>query len=844
MIKLVKVNKYFNRFKRNQIHVIQDTTLEFEKSGLVAILGNSGSGKTTLLNAIGGLDKVSSGKIYVNGKKITKRFSGRVDKVRNMNIGYIFQNYNLINDMTVFDNVALALKMCGVKNKAEIKKRVNYILETLGIYKFRNRYANMMSGGERQRVAIARALVKNPNIIIADEPTGNLDSKNSLEIMNIIKSISKDKLVILVTHERQLAEFYASRIIEVVDGKVVNDRVNEHTDDLDYRLESKIYLKEFKEQEDLSKGNINVKFYSDNTGDEEVKVKLVLKNGNIYIEAENHKIEVVDETSSMELVDDYYKKISKEEYEKYQFKYEDIIDKKYKMRYASIYNPITLIIDGFKKVFNYSILKKLLLLGFVVSSMFILYAVSNIMGVTDIKDEKFITKNKEYLNLITDKINVDDYLAYENLEHINYMLPGSSLLTFNIRYNDYYQTRYSTDEFVASVSANELLTEENLIYGRLPEAKNEVVVDKMLLNKLVSGDYYQAKMVGIKDVSEFLNRKVSAGSSSNMFNASSAIELENFVIVGISDLVSPCIYMDRSNFVNLLANTSEGSSGGDMFFDRGMMVMETETSLGGDVDLGGLSKKIYDVNLALDKIELKKGRLPENDYEIIVNQSNSQNMKLNKTIDDKINGNKLKVVGYYTSKEEINYFFTTENTIKYKMLTEKTNITICSNNKQETIDYFRDLGMNIEDVYQKDRDNYTMQIKDSIRSSIVVAAIILGISLIEIFLMMRSSFLSRVKEVGILRAIGVKKKDIYKMFLGEILAITALTATPGLLIMSYVLKGLQLVPYYKDQFMFNGTVLGISIAIIVGFNILVGLLPVRNVIRKTPARILSGNSVN
>lgn len=844
MIKLVKVNKYFNRFKRNQIHVIQDTTLEFEKSGLVAILGNSGSGKTTLLNAIGGLDKVSSGKIYVNGKKITKRFSGRVDKVRNMNIGYIFQNYNLINDMTVFDNVALALKMCGVKNKAEIKKRVNYILETLGIYKFRNRYANMMSGGERQRVAIARALVKNPNIIIADEPTGNLDSKNSLEIMNIIKSISKDKLVILVTHERQLAEFYASRIIEVVDGKVVNDRVNEHTDDLDYRLESKIYLKEFKEQEDLSKGNINVKFYSDNTGDEEVKVKLVLKNGNIYIEAENHKIEVVDETSSMELVDDYYKKISKEEYEKYQFKYEDIIDKKYKMRYASIYNPITLIIDGFKKVFNYSILKKLLLLGFVVSSMFILYAVSNIMGVTDIKDEKFITKNKEYLNLITDKINVDDYLAYENLEHINYMLPGSSLLTFNIRYNDYYQTRYSTDEFVASVSANELLTEENLIYGRLPETKNEVVVDKMLLNKLVSGDYYQAKMVGIKDVSEFLNRKVSAGSSSNMFNASSAIELENFVIVGISDLVSPCIYMDRSNFVNLLANTSEGSSGGDMFFDRGMMVMETETSLGGDVDLGGLSKKIYDVNLALDKIELKKGRLPENDYEIIVNQSNSQNMKLNKTIDDKINGNKLKVVGYYTNKEEINYFFTTENTIKYKMLTEKTNITICSNNKQETIDYFRDLGMNIEDVYQKDRDNYTMQIKDSIRSSIVVAAIILGISLIEIFLMMRSSFLSRVKEVGILRAIGVKKKDIYKMFLGEILAITALTATPGLLIMSYVLKGLQLVPYYKDQFMFNGTVLGISIAIIVGFNILVGLLPVRNVIRKTPARILSGNSVN
>ena len=178
------------------------------------------------------------------------------------------------------------------------------------------------------------------------------------------------------------------------------------------------------------------------------------------------------------------------------------------------------------------------------------------------------------------------------------------------------------------------------------------------------------------------------------------------------------------------------------------------------------------------------------------------------------------------------------------MLSERSNITIYSNNKEETLNYFKNLGMNIENTYEKDKNNYTMQIKDSIRSSIVVAAIILAISLIEIFLMMRSSFLSRVKEVGILRAIGVKKKDIYKMFLGEIIALTTLTAVPGLFVMSYILKGLQLVPYYQDQFMYNGTVLGISIAIIVGFNILVGLLPVHNVIRKTPAKILSGNSVN
>lgn len=319
-------------------------------------------GKTTLLNAIGGLDKVNSGKIFINGKRITRKRSARVDKIRNLNIGYIFQNYNLINNLTVFENVALALKMSGVKNKNEIKKRVNYILERLGIYKYRNRYANMISGGERQRVSIARALVKNPDIIIADEPTGNLDSKNSLEIMNIIKSISKNKLVILVTHERDLAEFYASRIIEVVDGKVVNDRINEHNEELDYRLENKIYLKEFKEVNNLSKDDIDLKVYSNNN--EKLNVKIVVKNGNLYIQAKEKKVEVVDENSSIEFVDDYYKKMSKEEYEKYQFNYDEIINKKYKKRYTSIYNPITLLVDGFKKIYNYSILKKLLLLRF------------------------------------------------------------------------------------------------------------------------------------------------------------------------------------------------------------------------------------------------------------------------------------------------------------------------------------------------------------------------------------------------------------------------------------------------------------------------------------------------
>lgn len=729
--------------------------------------------------------------------------------------------------MTVFQNVALALKMSGVKNKEEIKKRVNYILNQLGIYKYRNRYANMISGGERQRVAIARALVKNPSIIIADEPTGNLDSKNSLEIMNIIKSISKNKLVILVTHERDLAEFYASRIIEVVDGKVVNDRVNEHNEGLDYRLENKIYLKEFENIENLSKDDLDVKIYLDKK--EKLDVKLVVKNGNLYIEAKELKVEVVDDNSSIEFVDDYYKKMSKEEYEKYQFEYEDIINKKYKKKYTSIYNPFTLLIDGFKKIYNYSILKKLLLLGFIASSMFVLFAVSNIMGVTDIKDEKFITRNKNYLTVMEDDIKVKDYLKYEKLDFVDYIIPGDTQVQFEVKYDDFYQTEHAFSMFSASLTNIDIIDETNLILGKMPKNKYEVVIDKKVLENIINASFNNAREAGINKIEDYLNREIS---TDTLMMGQNKIKMKKLKIVGICDCGTPSIYMNKNIFMNVLANSQEGDP-----YSGGIVMSDSETN-------DYLSHKIYDVELAKGKIELTEGRMPKNDYEIIVNEMNEYDMELYETIKDEINGNELKVVGYYDSKENINDFFTTNNTIKYKVIQDSKNLTIYPKDKAKTINYFNEKSKYIEDTYNKDRERYIASNKDAITASIVLASIILAVSLIEMFLMMRSSFLSRVKEVGILRAIGLKKIDIYKMFLGEIIAMTTVTAIPGLLIMVNILKGLQMVPYYQDKFMLNFEVIGISILIIVIFNIIVGLLPVFNVIRKTPAQILSRNDVD
>ncbi len=221
MLKLKNITKTYVSGDE-KVEALKGISLEFRKAEFVSILGQSGCGKTTLLNIIGGLDRYTTGDLIINGKS-TKDFKDRDwDAYRNYSVGFVFQSYNLISHQTVLSNVELALTISGVSKK-ERRERAIKALEDVGLKEQIHKKPNQLSGGQMQRVAIARALVNNPDIILADEPTGALDTKTSVQVMEILKKISKDKLIIMVTHNPELAEKYSSRIIKILDGKITED---------------------------------------------------------------------------------------------------------------------------------------------------------------------------------------------------------------------------------------------------------------------------------------------------------------------------------------------------------------------------------------------------------------------------------------------------------------------------------------------------------------------------------------------------------------------------------------------------------------------------------------------
>lgn len=307
MIKTNNLLKIFNKNKSNEVRAINGVSIELPEKGLVAIYGTSGSGKTTLMNALGGLDKFNGGEIIMNGNVYKSRVD---DKFRIANIGYVFQNYLLDEKLDVYQNVAQGLRTVGVKNEEEIFNRVMTALDNVGMRDYFKRNVTTLSGGQQQRVAIARAMVKGAKIILADEPTGNLDEINTRTVMQILKALSANCLVIVVTHEEDLIEKYADSVIEIKDGKVENmceggSLYHEGGD------KTRVFLGG-KKKSKLTAENVDIDYYGELSP---VHITIVNDKGKIYLKTDGN-VRVVDESSEIKFEDKTEKQFIEEQREK------------------------------------------------------------------------------------------------------------------------------------------------------------------------------------------------------------------------------------------------------------------------------------------------------------------------------------------------------------------------------------------------------------------------------------------------------------------------------------------------------------------------------------------------
>lgn len=308
MIKINSLQKYFNRGKQNEIHVIDGISLDLPERGMVAIFGRSGCGKTTLLNVIGGLDSYLSGSVEIGSEKITPDS----DALRNRHIGYIFQNYNLNTGVTCFDNVADALRLCGMSDKKDgdaIRERTMSALSAVGMAQYASRYPDTLSGGQKQRIAIARAIVKSPSIILADEPTGNLDETNTVMIMDILREIAETRLVLLVTHEANLVDSYCDRVIGLTDGRVTSVKDNDTSSGYVARNKNHIYLGEY-EKTSADSGSVSVDYYGDPI-EKGVKLTIVNDGGKYYLRVDTPGVQIIDDYGETQLHEGTFEKKEK-----------------------------------------------------------------------------------------------------------------------------------------------------------------------------------------------------------------------------------------------------------------------------------------------------------------------------------------------------------------------------------------------------------------------------------------------------------------------------------------------------------------------------------------------------
>lgn len=888
MIQLKNINKYFYKHKNNEIHVLNNLNLEFENSGLVTILGPSGSGKSTLLNVIGGLDR-STGQISFDDYYLKHTYGKQMDIYRNEAIGYIFQNYNLIPDLTVYENLKVQLDLIEIKDLDEINKRIDICLSIVGLEKYKRRNVTALSGGQQQRVAIARALVKGAKIIIADEPTGNLDSKSSIEVMNILKALSNRCLVILVTHNQNLAFHYSDRIIKIKDGEILEDSVNENDNTLLESDQNSIYLEQYEEQV-LSTNHQQISLYSNS---ENISLRIIVDKNTIYIDNQTElDLKVLGQNTDKEIKDSYIefeidvteinKNLNFTDYPKIS------LGKRFLNFFIVLKDAILRFLFAPKKTWfiHFSFFLIGILLCLCMSS--ISYSTSEdksvlkdfqpnavrVKGYTSTVDSKYgySFEYQEIRDIIWDDnsgvtgvaVPVKEasilyyYLANRSVplkfDHPCYV---TTTEIFNykekLENNDIIISREIADDFISYFSNFGIHSYDDIIGKTFTIYLSGLYEGEVFIKGIEAFENYTFL---VSDEVFFNGWKYATKVSGTMGIDYRVIEenetFENLTIVG--DITQPyAVYMSR-NLQKFLGDETLCVKVG--FFDSENYEIVflnrnhyndfvTDKILPSNPQAGDVSPNVFPYENA--DIILESGTFPTDAITILLPDVLKGKYKIGSTFRVASNTYYIYylVCGFFKSDYPLTagYFYTNSRaayTHNLKKIMDQNStiyeeIDLYSNDYEKTISYFENLsyeaGLVKNYVLQESRTNKI----DTSQIAIFISIAFAVVMVVFIFFISRSRMMHNIYTIGVYRALGARKGRIYRKYFLDSIILATFTCVLGFLLMYWFAS-------YASQYVYGVNFSGyIALLVVLGIYALVilsSLLPIYLLMRKTPIEII------
>ncbi len=857
MIKVEKLNKYYNKGKSNELHVINETSLTFADTGLVCILGESGSGKTTLMNTISGLDDFANGTIDVDGETITKFGSAKQESVRNEKFGYIFQNYYLLQERSVAYNIKLALSLYDISEE-EKESRVDYVLKAVGMARFKKRLVSQLSGGQQQRIAIARALAKTPRVIFADEPTGNLDEQNTMKIMGILKKVSKDCLVILVTHERSIADFFADRILEIADGKVVKDFEKTSHGTYSYNDDNNLYLQEYeKKTYDHEASKLETFSNEEAPG---IKIRLIYENGKYYVTTESEvPIEYLTADKDIQVIDSKRPQVDLSEIEEMDYNLESVQStKKPKLSLKEIWSIA---------ISNIAMMGKrqvLLVLTFLVMAVLVVLTVQDMMGILSINKEDVVTNDSHVISVRASKgalISSDEmdenfgkFISdVEKNQKKVLIMPETSGVKLYYQYEGFWQLENVTSALEGfTVVPLEKLSKKDLIYGRMPKGANEIVIDRWVLDQFINGESEVANM--ISNVEHFLNGTVTTATEQG----------DEYKIVGISDSKEPDVYMDKFQALS--------------FSDFGTSVTSLDT-------LKALDDSYASTNLAKDECLLDAGTAEEamlseltltyhayvkyyttggfrnagrdadfDEYEKEYGITYQEFLELLKHPEEMDltytagNDMEFKVAGILPDDYQASMVLSDEAYASVVLETAKKYHRFAAYSEDREVlkeliekklskEYGDTLNFTINDKYGDDMAKLKEERSQMLSARLIVTITIFVISMILLYFTMKANVAMRITDLGVYRLLGISKGSIIGLFVIENAVITSYTSLLGVIVTTIITKFIASVPSLEMDLVYPWYAILFTIFFLYLVNIVIGILPVRKMLKLPPAQL-------